>query len=131
MKNLIKDIDGQDSYEKVLKIISLSRYEKKREEIKNKFGDYYLMKDRFEFFSHLFSNSENLKKGIENHKKRLEWQIRRIYRARNLIVHSGITPDYVEILITNLHDYLDIIFQTLIMLVIEPNKIDSIEQGLI
>lgn len=129
MKNLIKDIDGQDSYEKVLKIISLSRYEKKREEIKNKFGDYYLMKDRFEFFSHLFSNSENLKKGIENHKKRLEWQIRRIYRARNLIVHSGITPDYVEILITNLHDYLDIIFQTLIMLVIEPNKIDSIEQG--
>lgn len=129
ISELLKDIKGDNLYQKMMKLISLPDYFAQKESIKNNFKDYHLMKDRFEFFSNIFETPKNVLKGIENHKQRIEWQLRRIYRARNLIVHSGITPSYVDILITNLHDYLDIIFGMLILLATHPNKIVTIEQG--
>ena len=42
---------------------------------------------------------------IKGHGKRVEWQIHRIYRARNSVVHSGKTPSYLESLILNLAEY--------------------------
>ena len=44
---------------------------------------------------------------MEAHQKKVEWQIRRIYRTRNLIVHSGRSPIFLHALIENAHDYLD------------------------
>jgi hypothetical protein len=44
---------------------------------------------------------------LKEHEKKVEWQIRRIYRTRNLIVHSGRTIPYIDTLIENTHDYLD------------------------
>ena len=68
-------------------------------------------------------------KGLESHSKRVEWQIRRIYRARNIIVHSGKTPSYTRILVENIHDYLDVIMGSLIQLATKPKTIMSIDQG--
>lgn len=67
--------------------------------------------------------------GLETHSKRVSQQIRRIYRARNLIVHTGVIPTYKKILIENLHDYLDVILETLIELNVSHGKISTIEQG--
>lgn len=65
---------------------------------------------------------------IKNHTQRLEWQIRRIYRTRNLIVHTGITPKYTAILIEHTHSYLDVLLSTLIKLS-SLNRINSVGQG--
>ena len=66
---------------------------------------------------------------LESHTARVEWQIRRIYRARNSIVHTGRTPTYTPILIENIHDYLDVVMSTLVSLASGGVKIDTIEQG--
>ncbi|HZV05838.1 MAG TPA: hypothetical protein VE999_12215 [Gemmataceae bacterium] len=42
---------------------------------------------------------------IEGHRSRVEWQIYRIYRARNQLVHAGSVPSYLDSLILNLAEY--------------------------
>jgi hypothetical protein len=42
---------------------------------------------------------------IRSHEDRVRWQIHRIYRARNGLVHSGLVPSYLESLIMNLVEY--------------------------
>ncbi|MEG0578224.1 MAG: hypothetical protein RR500_10280, partial [Bacilli bacterium] len=44
---------------------------------------------------------------IEQHQIKIRWQVRRIYRTRNIIVHSGGSLPYIDTLIENAHDYLD------------------------
>jgi hypothetical protein len=125
----IRDIDGKKVVEKVIKLLALPEYADKREKLKNEFKDFHLLSDRFEYFCFIFSSPSNVLNALENHTKRVEWQIRRIYRARNLIVHSGKTPSYTEILIENIHDYLDSIMSAIIRLATKPKTISSVEQG--
>ncbi|WP_316201260.1 MULTISPECIES: hypothetical protein [unclassified Bradyrhizobium] len=42
---------------------------------------------------------------IRSHESRVRWQVHRIYRARNRIVHSGLVPSYLDSLIMNLVEY--------------------------
>jgi hypothetical protein len=41
----------------------------------------------------------------EKHKQRVEWQIGRIYRLRNSIVHSGSSLPYIANLVINMDTY--------------------------
>ena len=90
--------------------------------------DFHLLNDRLKYFNELFLSKEKIANTIINHTERLQWQIRRIYRARNLIVHTGNTPSYTATLIEHIHSYLDIILETLIQLS-SKNKINSVGQG--
>ncbi len=51
---------------------------------------------------------------IESHKKHTDWQIRRIYRARNSIVHQGCCPLGARQLIQHLHSYYIYVIHNLI-----------------
>lgn len=128
-KKVIKDIDGDNQVVKVAKLLSLPEFEAQRLELKTSFKDFHLLCDRFEYLEYIYSNPKNMLNGLKSHTTRVGWQIRRIYRARNMIVHSGITPSYIELLIENVHDYLDHIIQKIISLVTESQKIQSIEQA--
>ena len=90
--------------------------------------NFYLLNDRLRHFNKLFLSKEEMANTIITHTERLQWQIRRIYRARNLIVHTGNTPSYTATLIEHIHSYLDIILETLIQLS-SKNKINSVGQG--
>jgi hypothetical protein len=48
-----------------------------------------------------------LKQSLEEHCQRVGWQIGRIYRARNSLVHRGWLPARAEHLIQHLHTYLN------------------------
>ena len=52
-----------------------------------------------------FENPEMMMKTIISHEKRIQWQIHRIYRARNSIMHAGKTPSYLDSLALNLSEY--------------------------
>lgn len=58
----------------------------------------------YEFFQ-LSKSCRLLHDLIEQHSIRVQWQIHRIYRRRNSIVHSGDGVGRQRLLITNLHDY--------------------------
>lgn len=128
-RNILKDIDGDNQVIKVAKLLSLEEFSNKRQELKNSFKDFHLLYDRFEYLEYIYADPQNMVKGLRNHTVRVGWQIRRIYRARNMIVHSGMTPSYIELLIENVHDYLDHIISKIIMLVNESQKVVSIDQA--
>ncbi|MDH1842576.1 hypothetical protein ACK3Z6_17120 [Aeromonas caviae] len=128
-KRILKQVSGENQVVKLAKLLSIDEHQGLRNEFKNSFNDFHLLKDRFEYLEHVYSSPKNMLNGLESHTKRIGWQIRRIYRARNMIVHSGTTPSYIEMLIENIHSYLDHVIREIIDLVSDSQKILSIEQA--
>ena len=76
------------------------------------------------------SNSDCIYKYLKEHEKRVEWHIRRIYRTRNLITHSGKVPKFIESLVESSHSYLDKFINIMITLSAEEKQIYTIQQGI-
>ncbi|WP_157093883.1 hypothetical protein [Sphingomonas mali] len=52
-----------------------------------------------------FETPQALIRAIEGHEQRVRWQISRIYRTRNNIVHSGRLPTFLVPLVINVFEY--------------------------
>lgn len=61
-----------------------------------------------------FRNPQRLSSSLAESRKHLEWHLNRIYRARNLLVHSGTEVPYLEILCENLHYYVNTVLSRVI-----------------
>jgi len=123
----IKDINGKNEKIKILKLLILSENSEKREFLFSELRDFHLLRNRAHYFSKIFTSSSKISKVIETHWQRVDWQIRRIYRTRNLIVHAGHTPSYIGVLIKNSHDYLDITLKIISKLACDKDKFNSID----
>ena len=75
---------------------------------------YYLLRHRMNRLHVLMEKPSELTKHLKHHEQKLKWHIDRIYRTRNLIVHSGAAPYYLETLLENIHSYYDILITRLI-----------------
>lgn len=128
-KKNLKGIEGKDLSERLARLIALSEHNTEMNNLENSFNNFYLLTERFKYIKKLLSSPENVKGALDSHKTRVEWQIRRIYRARNTIVHDGVTPSYTSVLIENTHDYLDSIMNSLMKLASQKNTLDAIDQG--
>lgn len=60
------------------------------------------------------NNPKSLLKSLTLSEKRLSWHIRRIYRARNLLVHQGHESPHLEYLCDNLHYYVTAVLSRII-----------------
>ena len=58
--------------------------------------------------------NERIHEWLKHHEEKINWQIKRIYRTRNLVVHTGRNVPYIADLIENLHDYVDFIMNFVI-----------------
>ena len=114
--------------EKILMLVTLVEYQNLRDELFKELANYYLLRFRLHEIVELFKKPENLLQRISTHEKKVAWQIRRIYRTRNLIVHSGKSPSYINALIENAHDYLDQIINTIIRFSCGSFSATSLEQ---
>jgi hypothetical protein len=128
-RKALKSVPGQKISDKLVKILVLSQFDQERVNLENEFRDFHLLADRFTYFRIMLSNPEKVMDALNAHRVRLEWQIRRIYRARNIIVHSGHTPSYTRSLIEHAHDYLDTVLTHLVALASRPKKVNSVAQG--
>ncbi|OCH05002.1 hypothetical protein [Aliivibrio fischeri] len=107
---LLRDINEPSEkglYQKVLELIVLPANKALLTSLYSELGHFHLLRFRVFELVELFKKPENLLKRISLHEKKVSWQLRRIYRTRNLIVHSGGSISYIETLIENAHDYLD------------------------
>ncbi|NSZ06212.1 hypothetical protein G6M14_07555 [Agrobacterium tumefaciens] len=52
-----------------------------------------------------YKNVKAVNATIDDHADRVRWQIHRVYRARNQLVHAGRMPTYLESIILNLAEY--------------------------
>lgn len=54
---------------------------------------------------HDYRDIKSAETTVRDHYNRVSWQLHRIYRARNQLVHSGKMPSYLESVILNLAEY--------------------------
>lgn len=118
--------EGFTQNEKFAALIALDENKTRREELYAQLSDYPLLKNRIYAIYKSFSSVDNIEKILNNHRTKINWHIRRIYRTRGQIIHSGKYPSYTPILIENLHSYIDLFLNRLISISIEK-KIHTIE----
>lgn len=125
-------IDSQNPLdtETFIKFLCCKEYEPNRVELYKLLGREELLRYRVFTYSKKLNSSKNIKKIISLHRQKAYWHVRRIYRARNLIVHSGKNPGSIETLVENLHNYLDLFLNQLINFVINEVQVTSIEQAI-
>lgn len=129
LHSTLKDISGSSLKSKLVCFLVFDEHSDKREELKTQMRDFHLLRNRFHYLSESLRSPARIRKLLDGHAIRVGWQLRRIYRARNTIVHAGVTPSYTNILIENLHDYLDIVMSTIVKLASDGQKVSSIEQA--
>lgn len=100
-------IEIENNIEKLLSILVLPKYQGQKDTVINALERYPLLQYRIWRYSDILSNRVQLKDFLHAHRKRISWQIMRIYRNRNMIVHDGSHFPYVEIIVQNLHHYVD------------------------
>lgn len=61
-----------------------------------------------------FGSPKSFFNSARAHQSRVAWQIYRIYRARNRIVHQGGQPSYLDSLVLNLYEYYRAVIWTMV-----------------
>lgn len=111
-----KNSSGSDFFEKVVFFMATKETGDKANELTTLLSHYPLLRNRC-FWCHSHFNSAKAVHGtLDAHRQRLSWHLRRIYLARNQILHNDRTLPYLPTLVENLHSYLDIILRSIIKL---------------
>lgn len=66
-----------------------------------------LLIERVQYYNNALGNTRLVYQYVEKHANRVQWQIMRVYRNRNLIIHNAEKMPYLTLLIENLHSYVD------------------------
>lgn len=100
---------GKCPEEKLLAIILLDEYAEQYEFLQSRLINYPLCSFNMHQYKKMFSSGKGIEQFYNRHSKRLIWQIMRIYRSRNLIIHDGSTLPFLSVILQNLHFYIDTI----------------------
>ncbi|MGX9181470.1 hypothetical protein [Mesorhizobium sp. BHbdii] len=65
---------------------------------------------------------------MDDHYNRVRWQIHRVYRARNQLVHAGLMPSYLESVILNLAEYYRSAVATIVGRAKKEEELSDIDQ---
>lgn len=111
--HLVEQIGFNRWIENVIALICCPKFTPQRDLILGKLDNHPLLRFRLKELFDGFSEVKSIKSTLENHKKKISWHINRIYMTRNMIVHSAESMPYLEIIVENLHDYLDSVIDTI------------------
>jgi hypothetical protein len=98
---------GNGKLDKFSAVVLLDECKEIKNELLNLCADNPLAKYKVHYLQKKLSSLNKINSTISNYRKRVEWQIRRIYRTRNNIVHAGYGAPFTDSLLSNLHDYFD------------------------
>lgn len=102
----------------------------KRERVLNSCIDFPLLAERINYYHDVLSSPAKIYLFVEKHADRVRWQIMRIYRNRNMIIHNGNRMPYLSLLIENLHAYVDDFISYTIHSLAEGKDVNSMCQEL-
>lgn len=127
--NKVEGGNGSSITQKLLALLCIADNETIRKEFYTELEDFHLLRFRLFTLAEMLASPEKIKKALDIHEKKLKWQIRRIYRTRNLIVHSGFKPTYIHGLVENGHEYLDQILFEIMKFTCGDYRTASLEQA--
>lgn len=111
--DVFNNIEGEEK--KVIKLAKILALKKEYGSLYEKLDEYPILQYRMDYFSnYIFKNSESVYNELKRHRRRIRWQIMRIYRNRNMIVHNGEHMPYLNIILGNLHYYVDSMMEVLV-----------------
>lgn len=99
--------DEAEIIQKLCEFVVLNEHKTDRDSFLTECGDFPLFRERMEYYNKIFSTPYEVYQFVEKHAERVRWQIMRIYRNRNLIIHNGDSMPYLALLVENLHSYVD------------------------
>lgn len=105
--NRVPGVAAPHTIPRTLALLAVQENEPLRAELYAELRDFHLLRFRAFQLAEILASPDSLKSVLESHEKKVRWQIRRIYRTRNLLVHSGRRPSYIHTLVENTHDYVD------------------------
>lgn len=114
----------------VFKFLAFDENSDLRNAILNDCNDFPLLVERIEYYSQVFSNTRSVYDFVEKHARRVQWQIMRIYRNRNLVIHNGDSMPYLDLLVENLHSYVDDFLNYSLQMLSKGHSLDSMCQEL-
>lgn len=103
--------EDSDLLEKVFCLIALPENEAALSGLFTDLKNFELLRYRAFSLNQVFKSPESTLKFLSGHQERVSWQVYRIYRARNAIIHTGSTPSNATSLFLNAHDYFDQVFE--------------------
>lgn len=114
-------------------VLYFSKYDKDSSEMKKIFAELDnnpLLRYRLYDLKKTFKNGKSILKLMEEHEKIVNWQIKRIYRIRNISTHLGQESEYnnMEGVLYNLHNYFDYVINYIICCCENGNCSHSISQ---
>lgn len=112
-------------------IVLLKDYSAERQELINLLADYPIVRSRICQIGEEFRTAHSISTIANRHTDRLKWHLRRLYRTRNAIIHSGTTPHGVKELLRHLHNYVDQCIDEIIFLLMTNRDINSIQSAII
>lgn len=125
-----KNVPNESATRIVCAFTLLPEYKNKRAEFLNNCSDFPLLKERIEYYAVALTNTADVFRFVEKHGERVKWQVMRIYRNRNLIIHNGESMPYLRLLIENLHSYVDDFLLYAIRSLSDGHNIESMCQEL-
>ncbi len=130
-RNIIRNAkDNDEIVQRVCEFVLLKENQERKENFLSKCDRYPLLKERITYYSDKLKTPKDIYNFVEKHADRVKWQIMRIYRNRNLIIHNGESMPYLNLLIENLHSYVDEFIESVFVSVSKGNTIESMCQGL-
>lgn len=99
--------DEMDLKSKFISLLTKPEHSEALEYLLEECGRFELLRNRIFNVSAFLSDRKKALNKISVHQQMVEWQIYRIYRTRNRIVHSGDSPEYTKYLVENAHDFFD------------------------
>lgn len=126
--NSVPGIEGPHTTYRALALLAVDSNQAIRSELYGNLQDFHLLRFRAFQLSELLKTPASLKSALEIHERKIRWQIRRIYRTRNLLVHSGRRPTYINGLVENAHDYLDQTFFDVMKFSCGEYRAETLEQ---
>lgn len=108
-----------------------SKYDKNSDEMKKIYSELNenpLLRYRLYELKKIFKDGKSILKLIDEHERIVRWQIRRIYRIRNISTHLGYEFSNIEGALYNLHNYFDYVVNYIICCCENGNCSNSISQ---
>ena len=96
---------GIDAYTRFTHVIFDAQYQTQRSLLFDMVSDNPLAMHRIFKLGKDFAKPEDFLSSLKAHQQRVNWQIHRIYRARNHLVHAGRLPPFLESVVINLFEY--------------------------
>lgn len=113
---------------RLLHLLALSENLGLRNDLYSQLKDFHLLRFRLFSLAEALASPEIVTTLLDNHSKKVSWQLRRLYRTRNLLVHAGRTPSYLATLIENGHDYLDLVLNDVMERSCGEYQVETLEQ---